>query len=244
MKAAIFHGPNQPLTIEQVDIDDPRDHEVLVRTAATRRMPQRPAFRGGLLSVSRARDSRSRGGRRGREGRQGGYLSQAGRPRDLVPVGLLRVLRGVHVRQSPPLLESPRDAAAQGRHAAAVAGRQDGAAVLGPFDLCREDAGARERAGEDHQGDSARPRGADRLRRDHRGRRGAQYREDRAGLDGGGLRLRRRRHLGDPGRASWRARGRSSRSISSRTSSRWRSASARPTRSTRRTATRSRRSTR
>ncbi len=35
MKAAIFHGPNQPLTIEQVDIDDPRDHEVLVRTAAS-----------------------------------------------------------------------------------------------------------------------------------------------------------------------------------------------------------------
>ena len=35
MKAAIFHGPKQPLTIEQVDIDDPRDHEVLVRTAAS-----------------------------------------------------------------------------------------------------------------------------------------------------------------------------------------------------------------
>src|SRR5258706_3646138 len=35
MKAAVFHGPNQPLTIEQVDIDDPQDHEVLVRTAAT-----------------------------------------------------------------------------------------------------------------------------------------------------------------------------------------------------------------
>src|SRR3984885_10484145 len=35
MKAAIFHGPKQPLTIEQVDIDDPRDHEVLVKTAAT-----------------------------------------------------------------------------------------------------------------------------------------------------------------------------------------------------------------
>ena len=35
MKAAIFHGPNQALTIEQVDIDDPRDHEVLLRTAAT-----------------------------------------------------------------------------------------------------------------------------------------------------------------------------------------------------------------
>src|SRR5260370_15019619 len=35
MKAAVFHGPNQPLTIEQVDIDDPQEHEVLVHTAAT-----------------------------------------------------------------------------------------------------------------------------------------------------------------------------------------------------------------
>src|SRR5271155_5504475 len=35
MKAAVFHGPNQPLTIEQVDIDDPQEHEVLVRTAAS-----------------------------------------------------------------------------------------------------------------------------------------------------------------------------------------------------------------
>src|ERR1700756_5250096 len=36
MKAAVFHGPNQPLTIESVDIDDQvRDHEVLVRTFAS-----------------------------------------------------------------------------------------------------------------------------------------------------------------------------------------------------------------
>jgi S-(hydroxymethyl)glutathione dehydrogenase / alcohol dehydrogenase len=35
MKAAIFHGANQPLTVEQVDIDEPQDHEVLVRTVAT-----------------------------------------------------------------------------------------------------------------------------------------------------------------------------------------------------------------
>src|ERR1700733_1678137 len=35
MKAAVFHSINLPLTIEQVDIDDPQDHEVLVRTAAT-----------------------------------------------------------------------------------------------------------------------------------------------------------------------------------------------------------------
>jgi S-(hydroxymethyl)glutathione dehydrogenase / alcohol dehydrogenase len=35
MKAAIFHGPNQPLSIEQVDIDDPKEREVLVRTIAS-----------------------------------------------------------------------------------------------------------------------------------------------------------------------------------------------------------------
>jgi len=35
MKAAVFHGPNQPLTIEQVDIAKPIDREVLVRTVAS-----------------------------------------------------------------------------------------------------------------------------------------------------------------------------------------------------------------
>ena len=34
MKAAVFHGVNQPLTIEDIDIDEPGDYEVLVRTAA------------------------------------------------------------------------------------------------------------------------------------------------------------------------------------------------------------------
>ncbi len=35
MKAAVFHGPNQPLTIEQVQVDKPREREVLVRTVAS-----------------------------------------------------------------------------------------------------------------------------------------------------------------------------------------------------------------
>ncbi|MCL6545356.1 MAG: alcohol dehydrogenase catalytic domain-containing protein, partial [Bryobacteraceae bacterium] len=35
MKAAIFHGPHQPLTIEQVEIDTPMAREVLVRTVAS-----------------------------------------------------------------------------------------------------------------------------------------------------------------------------------------------------------------
>jgi S-(hydroxymethyl)glutathione dehydrogenase/alcohol dehydrogenase len=35
MKAAVFHGPHQPLTIEDVEIDKPIGREVLLRTAAS-----------------------------------------------------------------------------------------------------------------------------------------------------------------------------------------------------------------
>jgi S-(hydroxymethyl)glutathione dehydrogenase/alcohol dehydrogenase len=35
MKAAVFHGPQKPLTIENVQIDNPRGREVLVRTVAS-----------------------------------------------------------------------------------------------------------------------------------------------------------------------------------------------------------------
>jgi S-(hydroxymethyl)glutathione dehydrogenase/alcohol dehydrogenase len=35
MKAAVFHGPKEPLTIEEVEIDQPQDREVLVRTVAS-----------------------------------------------------------------------------------------------------------------------------------------------------------------------------------------------------------------
>ncbi len=35
MQAAIFHAPHEELTIETIDIDEPREHEVLVRTVAS-----------------------------------------------------------------------------------------------------------------------------------------------------------------------------------------------------------------
>ena len=35
MKAAVFHGPRQPLTIEDVNMDRPMAHEILVRTVAS-----------------------------------------------------------------------------------------------------------------------------------------------------------------------------------------------------------------
>jgi len=33
MKAAVFHAPNTPLTIEDVEIDNPGPREVLIRTS-------------------------------------------------------------------------------------------------------------------------------------------------------------------------------------------------------------------
>ena len=35
MKAAVFHGPHEPLTIEDVEIDKPGPREVLVKTVAS-----------------------------------------------------------------------------------------------------------------------------------------------------------------------------------------------------------------
>ena len=35
MKAAVFHGPHQDLTIEEVDLAPPLEHEVVVKTAAS-----------------------------------------------------------------------------------------------------------------------------------------------------------------------------------------------------------------
>ena len=34
MRAAVLHGVGEPLTVEDVELDDPWPHEVLVRTAA------------------------------------------------------------------------------------------------------------------------------------------------------------------------------------------------------------------
>jgi len=35
MKAAIFHGPKLPLSIEDVELDKPQDREVLIKTVAS-----------------------------------------------------------------------------------------------------------------------------------------------------------------------------------------------------------------
>ncbi len=93
MKAAVFHGPQKPLTIEDVDIAKPIGREVLVRTVASGVCHSDLHFVDGYYQfptpaiLGHEAAGHRRGGRPARDG------VQAGRPRDRLPVGLLRALR-------------------------------------------------------------------------------------------------------------------------------------------------------
>lgn len=52
MQAAVFHGPHQDLVIEAVEIDAPREHEVLVRTVASGVCHSDLHFVDGLYAVA------------------------------------------------------------------------------------------------------------------------------------------------------------------------------------------------
>lgn len=51
MRAAVFHEPTQALTVEEIDIDEPQEHEVLVRTAASGVCHSDLHFVDGLYSM-------------------------------------------------------------------------------------------------------------------------------------------------------------------------------------------------
>ena len=51
MKAAIFHAPHQPLTIETVEIEKPKRREVLLRTAFAGLCHSDLHFMEGLTTV-------------------------------------------------------------------------------------------------------------------------------------------------------------------------------------------------
>ena len=121
MKAAIYHGPNQPLTIEQVDIDKPKEREVLVQYRRQRRVPQRLALRRRALHVADARDPGPRGGRCSRESRLAGHLRRSPATTSSHACSVFcGYCRGMHVGPSQPVLEQGRDAARAKRQAAPV----------------------------------------------------------------------------------------------------------------------------
>ena len=175
MKAAVMRAFKAPLQIEDIEIGRPGPREVLVRTVATgvchsdlhvieAGLPVPPPL---VLGHEPA----------GIVEAVGADVTHVvpGRPRDRLPLGVLRQLRVLPLGQAEPLRRRGDDAQAR-RAAAAHEGRRADQPVRAPLVVRREDARARERAREDPQGHAARPRGADRLRRDDGARRGAQHR--------------------------------------------------------------------
>ena len=243
MKAAVFHGVHQPLTIEEIELGRPMAREIVVRTVASGVCHSDLHFIEGLWPFPPpAVLGHEAAGIVEEVGDQVTYL-QARRPRDLLPLGVLRNVRAVPDGTREPLLQRRRRAGL-GDPPPLVAGRQADQPVREPLELRGEDAGARERAGEDPEDvplDAAALIGCG---VHDRRRRGAAHGPDRAGLDGRRVRRRRRRPGRDPGRAH-RGRAADHRGgRASRASWRRRRSSARRTWSTRRRATRSRRSAR
>ena len=110
MKAAVFHGPGKPLTIEEIQIDEPREHEVLVRTVATGVCHSDLHFVEGLYPhPSPAVLGHEAAGIVEQVG--GGHLPEARRSRDLVPLGLLRSLRALHRAIRTAARTAPRSGA-------------------------------------------------------------------------------------------------------------------------------------
>ena len=204
MKAAVLHAPNQPLTIEDVEIDKPGRREVLIRTAVAGLCHSDLHFIEGkypwpvpaVLGHESAGIVEAVGERR--------HLREAGRPRDHLPVGVLRPLRVLPDRAHVDLPDPRGQACPRARPSgcAGTASHLNQFLNLSSFAeqmLVHEHALVKIRA--DMPMDARR---ADRLRRDHRLRRGRAHREGRAGRHGGGDRLRRHRAVGDQRRADRR----------------------------------------
>ena len=142
MKAAVFHGPGQPLTIEQVDIDEPKEREVVVRTVASGVCHSDLHFVDGLyMWPTPAILGHEAAGIVEKVGSQVSYL----KPGDHV-IACLSVFCGYceDCMSGHPNLCSNKAATQRARHrqAAPLAEGQDGQSVRRPLGLRRENAAA------------------------------------------------------------------------------------------------------
>ncbi len=142
MKAAVFHGPDQPLTIEQVDIDEPKEREVVVRTVASGVCHSDLHFVDGLyMWPTPAILGHEAAGVVEKVGSQVSYL----KPGDHV-IACLSVFCGYceECMSGHPNLCSNKAATqrARERQAAPLAEGQDGQSVRRPVGLRRENAAA------------------------------------------------------------------------------------------------------
>ena len=243
MKAAMFHGPKQPLSIEDIEVDKPQDREVKIRTVASGVCHSDLHFVDGLYPYAAPAILGHEAAGIVEEVGKPGHLRQARRSCDRVPVsvycgGCEQCMSG-HPNRCTNKAATQRDPKDKPRLS------QKGKLINQFLDvssycermLLHENAIVK--ISDDIPLDRAALVGCGVTTGV-----GAvlQYRQGRAGLDGRSVRTRRRGTRGDSGRDGSRVRARLSRSISSRANSRWRSGSARPTPSMRRRAIRSRRS--
>ena len=112
-RAAIYHGPKQPLSAEEIEIDAPMAHEVLVRNTACGVCHSDLHFASGAYSIS-APCILGHGRRRGRGGRFRRVGTAPGRSCGCLQHFSLRHLRAVHGWPSCPLHQSAHDAAPAG----------------------------------------------------------------------------------------------------------------------------------
>ena len=188
MRAALLREVPGELEIDEVEVSAPGP----ARGARPHRggglLPLRPPLHGGQVPVPHA-------GVLGHESAgvveavgRGRHLRAARRPRDHLPVGVLRPLRGLPHRPPVPVPGQGRHrGAARHRAAAPHPRRREASPVPRPGSSFAEQMLVHEHGDrEDPRGHAARPGGAHRLRRHHRRRRRVQHRQ-------GGARLRRSR---------------------------------------------------
>ena len=156
MKAAIFHAPHEPLTIEDVEIDAPMAREILVRTVASGVCHSDLHFVDGLYPMAApAILGHEAAGIVEAVGDQVTYV----KPGDHV-IACLSVFCGSCeqcIDRPPEPLHQPRQPARAQPAAEAQPGRLARLPVREHRELRREDAAARERRREDPRGHPARP---------------------------------------------------------------------------------------
>ena len=235
-RAAVAWEAGKPLTVETIDIEGPRDGEVLVEVMATGvchtdAYTLSGADPEGLFPA----DPRPRGRRHRARDRPGRGHAQAGRPRHPALHARVPAVQNLPVAPLQPLHRHPRDAG-QGRDAGRhqplpVRGDEPGGIehavpLHGLLDLRELHGAARDRAGEGARGRALRQDLLHRLRRHHRHRRRDLHGQGVAGRQRRGVRPRRHRPQRDPGRADGRRRQDRRRGPQPRRSAPWPSASA------------------
>ena len=197
VKAAIYQKPHQPLTIEDVDIIEPRRGRSARAHRVQRRVPLRPPLRRRALDAADPDGARPRGGRRRREGGRGRHATCS-----RATTSSCRSARSAAAATTACAASRTCATTRRSRRPPPTASTWKGEPLLQFANVGlvrRVHDHVAERRREDSERDADGRGGADRLRRDDGHRRRALHRQGARRRDRGGDRLRRHRPQRDPG---------------------------------------------